>query len=1335
MNGGGTDGLRERLAALSSDQRARLEEALASGSGGNRSGSSTAGEAGHPFPLTEVQQAYWAGRQRNFGLGGVGTHSYTEFDTTRVDLDRLSEAWNRLIARHDMLRAIIDVDGMQRVLQRVPRYAIAIEDVSALSEEEREVRLRARRDGMSHQLLAADRWPVFEIRATVMGEARVRLHFSFDALIADMSSRRILMRELGLLYRDPGADLPAPTLTFRDFVLSEASARASPAYGRAREYWSGRDLPTAPALPVRDGYDMLMPPVFTRRTLRMAREPLERVARGLGITLNVLLITAYADVLRLWSGGERFTLNLTLFNRPQAAANVVGDFTSLTLLEIGRMEGLPFAARARAIQEQLWRDIDHRAFGGVSVLRDMTRARSGHSHALMPIVFTSALSGDEAGDDVSWLGEEVFGSSQTPQVWIDLVARDADGELVLQWNAVEDMLPPGMSVDMVSALARLLAHLSTDREAGALSWPATATLLLPDAMRATRGAANATEFAQPDSLLHSMWRQHAREAADRIAIIASETTLRYGELANISFDLAQRLRSLSAIPNSLVAIVMRKGWEQVAAVLSVLESGAAYLPMDHDLPAARLRLLLSDANVKIVLTQPDLVGRLAVPDGVVVIAVDATARQSAVAAPQPCQKASDLAYVIYTSGSSGRPKGVAIEHRSAVNTIDDINTRYAVGPSDRVLALSSLAFDLSVYDIFGVLGAGGTIVVPEHDRLRDPAHWAELMSQHDVTLWNSVPALMELLIDYLRGGKPGRLASLRLALLSGDRIPLKLPDAMRRAGCAGRIACLGGATEASVWSILHETGTAASGRNTIPYGRPLRNQTMYVFGPGAVDCPDWVPGDIHIGGRGVARGYWNDPERTAEAFVFDVVRGLRLYRTGDRGCYLPDGSIEFLGREDGQVKLRGYRVELGEIEAVLMEHEAVGEAVVVAKGEDSSSRTLAAFIVLVEGAVPPIDAIHAHLKARLPAHMVPPSLTVISQPPLTANGKIDRRALALSPTAIRHLVTSETAHENLGHIARIVRDASRVPIPSLDSDLLELGLNSVDVIRIGNALDAALGYRPDINTIYASPTIRAIAQGCPIREPAKGPPAHAIRAHAAERKAIPLTPKALPDAVGALFASRRSTRRFSLRPVSAVSLGGLFEALRVRADGTRNYASASALYPVRLYMAARPGHVEGVEAGSYVYDPVRHALQRVSADRPDRSFFAPSNIAVFEEAAFVFFLVAQLETLEERYGPRGWHLATIEAGLVSQLLETAAPGCGLGLCQIGSAKEAAIESLLELKPRERFVHAIFGGVPDEAACWENEHTEETRLKRYLERVGHLTAEETASLRDAYRQRR
>lgn len=308
------------------------------------------------------------------------------------------------------------------------------------------------------------------------------------------------------------------------------------------------------------------------------------------------------------------------------------------------------------------------------------------------------------------------------------------------------------------------------------------------------------------------------------------------------------------------------------------------------------------------------------------------------------QEREDLAYVIYTSGLTGQPKGVMIDHGGAVNTLVDINGRFGVGPEDRVLAVSSLSFDLSVYDIFGLLGAGGTVVMPEAGRSHDVGHWVEVMEGGGVTVWNSVPALAEMLVEELeRRGL--RLPGLRLVLLSGDWIPLSLPGRLRGVAPGAEVISLGGATEASIWSILYRIGEVEGGWRSIPYGRPLANQSWQVLDEGLRARPVWVAGQLYIGGRGLARGYWREEERTRASFIVHPETGERLYRTGDVGRYLPDGNLEFLGRQDTQVKIRGHRIELEEIEAVLGQHEGVRAGVVGVVGEGGASKRLVAYVV------------------------------------------------------------------------------------------------------------------------------------------------------------------------------------------------------------------------------------------------------------------------------------------------------------------------------------------------------------------------------------------------------
>ncbi|NEQ79123.1 MAG: amino acid adenylation domain-containing protein, partial [Moorea sp. SIO2I5] len=370
------------------------------------------------------------------------------------------------------------------------------------------------------------------------------------------------------------------------------------------------------------------------------------------------------------------------------------------------------------------------------------------------------------------------------------------------------------------------------------------------------------------------------------------------------------------------------------------------VPIDPGLPQERREYILKNSKVGIVLTQSWLNEQLSWPEGVIRLCInEQDLSNESKELLESVQTPDDLAYLIYTSGSTGVPKGVMINHRGAVNTIIDINQRFDVSPSDRVLALSSLSFDLSVYDIFGTLAAGGTIVIPDANGTKDPAHWAQLMVQQQVNVWNSVPALMQMLVNYTAGCSQLLPKSLRLVMLSGDWLPLSLPEQIRSLCENVQLVSLGGATEASIWSILYPIEQVESTWKSIPYGRPMANQRFYVLNEALEPCPVWTPGQLYIGGIGLAKGYWRNEEKTNASFIIHPQTQERLYKTGDLGRYLPDGNIEFIGREDFQVKINGHRIELGEIEATLQEHSAIKEVVVTASGESRENKQLIAYLV------------------------------------------------------------------------------------------------------------------------------------------------------------------------------------------------------------------------------------------------------------------------------------------------------------------------------------------------------------------------------------------------------
>ena len=1283
-----------------------------------------------PFPLTDVQQAYWIGRSESLVLGNVACHFYAEVELERLDLERFNWAWQRLIERHDMLRAIVLPDGRQQVLTQVPPYRIEVLDLRGQDPQAVESRLEAVRGELSHQMLPTDKWPLFEVRATRLDAQRVRLHISLDALIADAWSLAIMDRELTQLYSNPESALAPLELTFRDYVTGVGGIERSELYRRSLDYWQRRlpTLPPGPDLPLAKSPAAVSKPRFTRRSAELHPEAWLRLrdrAKRAGVTPSGILLAAFAEVLTAWSRRPHFAINLTLFNRlplhPQVT-NLLGDFTSLTLLEVDNSAPDSFEARARRLQRQLWEDLEHRYVGGVRVQRELIRLHGGSEAATVPVVFTSTLVQEAWGGEKSLLlgeGRHVYGVSQTPQVWLDHQVFEQDGRLILNWDALEELFSPGMLDDMLQAYQGLLLRLANEEE----TWLAARPRVVPAAQLEQRAAVNATEDAVPRGLLHEPFAAQAAQRPDQLAVVSPNHRLTYDQLYRRSNQVGHRLRELGARPNRLVGVVMEKGWEQIVAALGVLASGSAYLPIDPSLPQERVRYLLEQGQVETVLTQPWLDERLEWPSSVRRLVIGDAAWQGVADRPlKPVQGPNDLAYVVFTSGSTGLPKGVMIDHRGALNTCADINRRFGVGPGDRVLALSSLWFDLSVYDIFGLLAAGGTCVLPSNEARRDPAHWAKLIEREGVTLWDTVPALMELLVEYLAGRSGSLPGSLRLVLLSGDWIPVTLPDRLRALSRPDiQVVGLGGATEASVWSILYPVGAVDPEWKSIPYGKPMVNQRFHVLDPSLEPCPVWVPGQLYIAGVGLARGYWRDDEKTQARFITHPRTGERLYGTGDVGRYLPDGNIEFLGREDLQVKIRGYRIELGEIESALEQHPGVRAGVVQAASDPRGGRQLVAYVVPAGAVRPSPTDLRAHLKDKLPEYMVPASFVYLDNLPLTPNGKVDRNAL---PAPDARPVPARTAATGImARIVPLVESVINYKV-SRDTNLLEMGANSVDLIRIANLLEKELGFRPEMVEFFRLQTLGGIADyyeqhlGQGQAPAAAGSAEDAIAAsfnvlldpeerdefkkghHGLRKVDGTATRIGLPvpepdEAREKLYAERCSHRKFVRQPVPVEQFGRLLSCLRpltLNGGPKYLYGSAGPTYPVQTYVYVKPGRVEGVPAGVYYYHPVQNELVVLSAtDRMPRSIHLFENQVIFDESAFSIFFIAQLAAIAPLYGTRSRDFALLEAGLMAQLLETTAPACQIGLCQIGNLLFDPIRDLFALDESHIHLHTLLGG--------------------------------------------
>lgn len=1059
-----------------------------------------------PFPLTDIQQAYLIGRNQDFELGNVTTHAYLEIEIHSLDPVRLNRAWQKLIQRHDMLRAIVLPNGKQQILEKIPAYQIKVADLRDFDSHTIAYRLEARREQMSHQVFKTHHWPLFDICVSLVNDNKAILHLSYDLLICDAWSFEILSGELHRLYRQPMDSLVPLEISFRDYVLALHKFRDSELYRQSLEYWRHRikELPPSPELPLAKNPGSLARPRFKRLSTKLepaAWSGLKKRAICSGLTPSGVLLAVFAEILTLWSKSPCFTINLTLFNRlpfhPQVN-RLVGDFTSLTLLTVDYSNGEPFQSRARRLQEQLWEDMEHRYVSGVTVMRELARIRGGNVSAMMPVVFTSTLTLEGFSLNTSvdnTFGEIIYGVGQTPQVWLDNQVTEQKGTLNIWWDAVEELFPAGLLQEMFDAYRCLLDRLVLEEKA----WQETTGNLEPLTRLQQPEAGYGAKTPVSTEMLQTLFNSQVPHRRYHPAVVTPEQTVTYDQLYCFSQKIGVFLRTLGARPNSLVAVVMEKGWEQIAAVLGILQAGAAYLPINPDSPPKRLDYMLTNGKVQWVLTQSHLDHNLEWPEHVCRICIDENPFQNGGSpSPDPVQTPDDLAYVIYTSGSTGLPKGVMIDHRAAVNTILDINRRFNVGREDRVLALSSLSFDLSVYDIFGLLAAGGTIIIPGSRAAREPAHWARLITEKQVTLWNSVPTLMEMLTEYITGQTVVPATSLRLVLLSGDWIPVTLPDRVKALFKGVRVISLGGATEASIWSILYPVEMIDPGWKSIPYGQPMTNQAFYVLNDALEPRPVWVPGQLYIGGIGLAKGYWQDEEKTNAHFFVHPQWSERLYRTRDLGRYLPDGNIEFLGREDLQVKIQGHRVELGEIEAVLAEHPAVEMAVVTAAGEQHPGKYLAAYVVLNrekaqagfeaekgETTVNPShwessldNILRNYLLEKLPEYMVPTVFVPLDTLPVTPNGKVNRSALPVieHPGFSREAPGASPDRPIEEILTGLWADVLEVEHVDIHDNFFRLGGDSLSATRLISLIRKTFRVELPLRILFESPSASGMAR-------------------------------------------------------------------------------------------------------------------------------------------------------------------------------------------------------------------------------------------------------------------
>ena len=1011
-----------------------------------------------------------------------------------VDAEILRRSAQTLTDRHPALRTVFPtVAGAptQRVLPRA-EVAFVAEDASGFAPEE----LRRRIDAEANRPFDLERGPLFRVHLYRVSEAENALLLAVHHAVSDFWSVAVLLDELGRIYpallAGRKADLSPPPPPFAEFVRRERELIAGPEGERHWTYWRDRLAGAPPALNLPT--DRPRPAVQTARGAAALRrlDPaltarLEALGRRQGASLYITLLAAFQVLMARLSGQDNVVVGSPIAGRDRAgAAGVVGYFVNTLPLRarIDPMEG--FETLLTRVRADVLDDMEHQEFPFGLIAERLQTSRDPSRSPLFQVLFAvqkaqrlgdlglTRFSLRGAGSRMVLGGlpmESIALETRGAQFDLAVNVADDDGRLIVAAEYNADLFDRE-SVERI--LGRFEALL--DAVAAAPTAPVGDLPVTIEADRRDLAAWNATDDDLPTSeTFVTLFESQAAQTPNAVAVFDADGSLTYGELNARANRLARKLRKVGVRPDDRVAILCGRSCATLVGVLGTLKAGGAYVPLDPEYPPSRLEFLLQDSRAAVLLSRRADVEKAA-PSPTAVIDLDAAGDGGEDDSNlEPAAGPDDLAYVIYTSGSTGTPKGVLVTHR---NLAASTRARFLYYKElvERFLLVSSFAFDSSVAGLFWTLGSGGALVLPASGEATDPILLASLIRRHGVTHLLGVPSLYTLILEHAAGGD---LDSLRTSIVAGESCPPGLPERHEAAAPQARLYNEYGPTEATVWATVHLCSPADGDRASVPIGRPIANTRTYVLDSRMNEVPVGVTGELYLGGVGVARGYLGRPGLTAERFVadpFSVVPGGRLYRTGDLARWRADGLLECLGRIDGQVKVRGHRIELGEVESALAAHPSVLEAAAAARPGSDGENRLVAYLVARPGAELSSSEVRSWLKARVPDALVPSSCVVLDDLPRSPNGKLDRAALP-EPALARPGSDAEfepPRNPSEAALAGLAVELLKIARVGVHDDLFELGFDSILAIQLAaRARRAGLDVSPA--QVFQMPTVAGLA--------------------------------------------------------------------------------------------------------------------------------------------------------------------------------------------------------------------------------------------------------------------
>jgi amino acid adenylation domain-containing protein len=961
-----------------------------------------------------------------------------------------------------------DAAGEGQTVQPPPPVQVPLLDLSDLPAPERRERVAAVLREEVETPFDLVSGPIARVRLLKEGADRHLLVLTAHHIACDGLSARVLFQELATAYgaarEGTSPELP-PAVPFSRVIAEESQEEGRERSAAALAYWQSIFAADVPVLDL--PADRSRPPMKTYLGGREVRTVSEELGAGIrhtatahGVTLVSFLLAAFEVLLYRLSGRADVVVGLPTSTRTEPDEALVGHTTNLLPIRAQIDPGASFGAHLDRVAKSLLDALDHRHLTFGTLVRELNLPRDPSRTPLVAATFNV-----DRGRGAPRMADLETELTLLPRAHLnfelEMNVADLGSGFRLECTYNRDLY----SADTV---LRWLGHFEMLLR-GAVASPQTPTAelaLLTDADREQIAAWNATEAAVPGGCVHDLISTQAGRTPDRVALEFKGTTLTYRQLQERSDRLARRLRAAGVRPGVRVGVFLERSLEMVVGLLGVLKAGGTYVPLDPAFPPERLSYMVQDSEAALLLTHAEVEADVPTRE-VPVLRVDEEPPDPEGDVQGPAASVDDLAYVIYTSGSTGKPKGVAITHRNLVNLLASMGREPGLGETDSLLSVTTLSFDIAALELFLPLITGARVVVASREEALDGHLLLDRLRSSAATVMQATPATWRLLIDSGWQSVPG----LRI-LCGGEALPRDLADELRER--ASEVWNVYGPTETTVWSSVWRV---EPGEGPVSIGRPIANTRFYVLDEQSNQQPVGVPGEIFIGGTGVAPGYWKRPELTEERFVrdpFSESPEARMYRTGDLGRWLPDGRLECLGRLDHQVKVRGFRIELGEIESALREQPEVSGAVVLAREDRPGDRRLVAYVIASEETE---AGLRAALRARVPEYMVPSSFVFLSEFPLTPNGKVDRRALPApesegSGSAREYVAPRTDTEKTLSQIWAAVLGRDQVGV---EDSFFDLGGSSLLLTRAaGRARDA--GLELTVLTMFRFPTVKALSE-------------------------------------------------------------------------------------------------------------------------------------------------------------------------------------------------------------------------------------------------------------------